>query len=310
MAWGSMGAVWSLFLLYKAFKSVFLKKEAFHGPRCQWQWNDTIVKNVSHTIWYSCLHNVYHAIRYNASLTHCIFSYFLPLTCFLFFEVPYFDRGWSYLISIAFFIIYLIFLSWFRNPLKSCRNTNNSFQVFQSYIKTSALYISLSFTVLFSLDFWYCFAWSLTFYDIPFCIQWIFFSYFVCAPHFTFLRLYFPPSPYCVYVLFYCNSGKIHCLSRSHWHLSHMPKLGFESWQWWETASSQWQSHTAQCTVYTHCVAKCALPVCCVISAALGQLTAMLFKNIVSIGFKQGISVDPLMWPISQVMWRELLVAS
>ena len=36
----------------------------------------------------------------------------------------------------------------------------------------------------------------------------------------------------------------------------------------------------------------------------------MLFKNIVSIGYKQGISVDPHMWPIPQVMWRELLVAS
>ena len=32
--------------------------------------------------------------------------------------------------------------------------------------------------------------------------------------------------------------------------------------------------------------------------------------GIVSISNKQGISVDPLMWPISQVMWRELLVAS
>ena len=52
------------------------------------------------------------------------------------------------------------------------------------------------------------------------------------------------------------------------------------------TASSQRQSQTAQCTLYTHCVAKCALPVCCVISAALGQLTAMLFKNSVSIGYK------------------------
>ena len=50
--------------------------------------------------------------------------------------------------------------------------------------------------------------------------------------------------------------------------------------------------------MYTHCVAKCALPVCSVIRAALGQLTAMLLKNVVSIGYKQGISVDPLMWPI------------
>ena len=113
----------------------------------------------------------------------------------------------------------------------------------------SALYISLSFTFLFSLDFWYCFAWSFTFYDIPFCIAFIsvsygfIFSHCVCASHFPFLRLYFPPSPYCIYLLFYCNSGKIHCLSRSHWQLSYMPKLGFESWLWWETASSQWQSH-------------------------------------------------------------------
>ena len=167
------------------------------------------------------------------------------------------------------------------------------------------------------MDFWYCFAWSFPFYDIPFCNVYISVSYefisshFVCAPHFLFLGLNFPPSPYCIYLLLYCNSGKIHCLSISHnWQLSHMPKLGFESQQWWETASSQWQSHTAHCTLYTHCVAKCALPVCCVISAALGQLTAMLFKNIVSIGYKQGISVDPHMWPIPHVMWRELLVAS
>ena len=208
-------------------------------------------------------------------------------------------------------------MSWFRNPLKSCRDIKNSFQLFQAYIKTSALYISLSFYFSFFLDFWYCFAWSFTFYDIPFCFVYISASYefisshLVCAPHVPFLRLYFPPSPYCIYLLFYCNSGKIHCLSRSHnWQLSHMPKLGFESQQWWETASSQWQSHTAHCTLYTHCVAKCALPVCCVISAALGQLTTMLFKNIVSIGYKQGISVDPHMWPIPQVMWRELLVAS
>ena len=105
------------------------------------------------------------------------------------FEVPYFDRGgggWSYLISRAFFIIYLNFSSWFRNPLKSCRDIKNSFQLFQAYIKTSALYISISF----------------------------YFSFF------------------------------------------------------------------------------------------------FLFKNIVSIGYKQGISVDPHMWPIPQVMWRELLVAS
>ena len=206
-------------------------------------------------------------------------------------------------------------MSLIRNPLKSCRNIKNSFQLFQVYIKTSALYISLSF-YFFSSDFWYCFAWSFTFYDIPFCIVYISVSYefisshFVCAPRFPFLRLYFPQSPYCLNLLFYCNSGKIHCLSRSHWQLSRMPKLGFESRQWWETASSQWQANKAQCTLYTHCVAKCALPVCCVISAAIGQLTAVLFKNIVSIGYKQGISVDPHMWPIPQVMWRELLVAS
>ena len=36
----------------------------------------------------------------------------------------------------------------------------------------------------------------------------------------------------------------------------------------------------------------------------------MLLKNIVSIGNKQGIPVDPLIWPILQVTWRELLVAS
>ena len=54
---------------------------------------------------------------------------------------------------------------------------------------------------LFSLDFCYCFEWSFTFYDIPFCIVYISVSYefisshFVCASHLPFLRLYFPPSP-------------------------------------------------------------------------------------------------------------------
>ena len=49
---------------------------------------------------------------------------------------------------------------------------------------------------------------------------------------FFLLRFYFPTSPYCIYLHFHCNSGKIPCLSRSHWQLSHMPKLGFGSWQW------------------------------------------------------------------------------
>ena len=49
----------------------------------------------------------------------------------------------------------------------------------------------------------------------------------------------------------------------------------------------------------------------CVISAALGQLTAMLLKNVVSIGYKAGyISGHPLMWPVPKVVLRELLVAS
>ena len=39
-----------------------------------------------------------------------------------------------------------------------------------------------------------------------------------------------------------------HRLTRSHWRLSHMPRVGFKPGQWWETASSQWQcklDHTA-----------------------------------------------------------------
>ena len=61
--------------------------------------------------------------------------------------------------------------------------------------------------------------------------------------------------------------------------------------------------------MYTHCVANCALPVCSVINVSLGQLTAILLENIVSIGYKQGISLDPLMWPIPRVTWQELLEA-
>ena len=34
-------------------------------------------------------------------------------------------------------------------------------------------------------------------------------------------------------------------------------------------------------------------PVLCIINAALGPLTATLLKNIVSVGYKQGISVEP-----------------
>ena len=36
--------------------------------------------------------------------------------------------------------------------------------------------------------------------------------------------------------------GENHRLTTSHWHLFHMPRVGFEPRQWWETASSQWQS--------------------------------------------------------------------
>ena len=175
--------------------------------------------------------------------------YLLPPTCFLFFEVPYFDRGggWSYLISRAFFIVYLIFLSWFLNPLKSCRNIKNAFQLFQAYFTILALYISLS---SFSLELRYCFAWLFTFYDIPFCIVYIsvscefIFSHFVCAPHFPFLRL--------------------------------------SSWQWWETVSSQSQSQKAQCKVYTHCFAKCALPVCSVTSAAIERFCIHLYTGFLN----------------------------
>ena len=52
------------------------------------------------------------------------------------------------------------------------------------------------------------------------------------------------------------------------------------------------------------------LPVCNVIRPALGHLTAMLLKNSVSIGNKQGISVDPLMRPIPLITWQELLLVS
>ena len=34
-------------------------------------------------------------------------------------------------------------------------------------------------------------------------------------------------------------------------------------------------------------------PVLCIISAALGPITAILLKDIVSVGYKQGISVEP-----------------
>ena len=37
------------------------------------------------------------------------------------------------------------------------------------------------------------------------------------------------------------STRKNHCLIPSHWWLSHMPQLGWQPGQWWETASSQWQ---------------------------------------------------------------------
>ena len=63
----------------------------------------------------------------------------------------------------------------------------------------------------------------------------------------------------------------------------------------------------AQCT---HIVLPSVTKVCNVIIAALGPLMAILLKNIVPVGYKQGISVDPLMRPIPHVTWRELLVTS
>ena len=117
------------------------------------------------------------------------------------FEVPYFDRGgggWSYLISRAFFIIYLNFLSWFRNTLKSCRNIKKSFQLFQAYIKTSDLYISLSFYFSFFFGFLVLLCMIVYILRYPFlyriylCILWIyFFSLCLCTP-FSFFKIIFP----------------------------------------------------------------------------------------------------------------------
>ena len=55
---------------------------------------------------------------------------------------------------------------------------------------------------------------------------------------------------------------------------------------------------SAQCT---HIVLPSVTKVCNVISAALGPLTVILLKNIGPVGYKQGISVDPLMRPIPPV---------
>ena len=60
---------------------------------------------------------------------------------------------------------------------------------------------------------------------------------------------------------------------------------------------------SAQCTHIVLSVHTSVTKVCNVISAALGLLTAILLKNIVPVGYKQGISVDPLMRPIPQVTW-------
>ena len=114
------------------------------------------------------------------------------------FEVPYFDRGGgSYLISRAFFI-YLNFLSWFCNPLKSCRNIKNSFQLFQAYIKTSDLYISLSFYFSFFFGFLVLLCMIVYILRYPFlyriylCILWVyFFSVSLCTP-FSFFKIIFP----------------------------------------------------------------------------------------------------------------------
>ena len=106
--------------------------------------------------------------------------------------------GWSYLISRAFFIICLNFLSWFRNPLKSCRDIKNSFQLFQAYIKTSDLYISLSFYFSFFFGFLVLLCMIVYILRYPFlyriylCILWIyFFSLSLCTP-FSFFKIIFP----------------------------------------------------------------------------------------------------------------------
>ena len=194
------------------------------------------------------------------------------------------------------------------NTLKSCCNFKKFFFfVSRLYLSFSSMYLFVmcAFSLLyfsFSLDVWYCFAWSFTFYHFLYCIYicilWIyFFSLCSCTP-FSLFKIIFPPISL-LYLFTFCiiflrlHPGKIHCLRRSHWQHSHMPKLGFESLQRWVTATSQWQSHKVQCTVYTHCGAKCDFPVYSVIRAALGQLMAMLLINIVSIDYMQGISVDP-----------------
>ena len=127
--------------------------------------------------------------------TH-FFYFFLPHTCFLFSEVPYFDRGREVihvLISRAFFIVYLNFLSWFLNPLKSCHNIKNSFQLFQTYVKFQ-LCIYLSPVLFFFFEFlvllcmiiyilWYPFLYfiylrilQISFSSLCFCTPYCFFK--------------------------------------------------------------------------------------------------------------------------------------
>ena len=40
-------------------------------------------------------------------------------------------------------------------------------------------------------------------------------------------------------VSLYCVPGKKHRLTPNHWQFSHRPRVGFETGQWWESASSQ-----------------------------------------------------------------------
>ena len=140
------------------------------------------------------------SLPYFAFSTHNVCIYFI----FVFYLEVWFVHfiiicnSFLLYLLLLFFIIYLNFLSWFCNPLKSCRNIKNSFQLFQAYIKTSDLYISLSFNFSFFFGFLVLLCMIVYILRYPFlyriylCILWIyFFSLSLCTP-FSFFKIIFP----------------------------------------------------------------------------------------------------------------------
>ena len=116
------------------------------------------------------------------------FFYFLPLTCFLFFEVPYFDRG---LIRRAFFIWFLELI-----PVATLRIPFNCFKPilkFQLCIFLSpVLFFFFGSLVLLCMIVYIHVLWYPLLYCIYLCILWIYFSSLCLCTPFSFFKIIFP----------------------------------------------------------------------------------------------------------------------